>query len=164
MKKFALCGLILGLTACQEVKIPKPKTEPQTVEIPVKKVLPKESKWQFDKFIHVTDDNLKKLDNKATVSFTRSESNTGSVGIYSGCNHGGKPIEFDDTNARTIPPKPSRDENYLSTTMGCGDYDKTENAFVTFITQGNSYEFQGENLILTDKKGQKIQFKPLNYK
>ena len=59
-----------------------------------------------------------------------------------------------------LEPKLDKVENYLSTTMGCGSYELTENAFIQFIIQGNKYEFQGEKLILGDTKGQKIQFKP----
>lgn len=169
MKKLILCCFTLTLIACNDVKTVANNTQINSVENKAqtqkfdaqsKKLLPKDSRWQFDKFINVTDEDLKKLQSNATVSFTRGSKNIGSVGVYSGCNHGGKPMEFDDTNFRTVPPKPEKDEGYVGTAMGCIDYDATEDSFITFITDGNVYEFQGENLILTDNKGQKIQFKP----
>lgn len=165
MKKLVLCYLGLTLVACNDVKtvptntqIVESRTQIQKIESQTKKLLPKESHWQFDKFINVTDENLKKLQSKATVRFIRGDKNLNGVEIYSGCNGGTGVIEFDDKNFRTL--RPNTYKGFVTTQIGCRSYEPTENAFVSFITQGNTYEFQGENLILTDKKGQKLQFKP----
>lgn len=157
MNKAIFCSLPLALVACHDIKPIQQSTKTLAVETVSRSLLPKDSYWQFDKLIYVTDENLKKLENKATVRFTRGDKNLGDVGIYSGCNAGGTVIEFDDKNFRTVKP---RNQGYVGNAMGCVDYNKTENAFVGFITDGNTYDFQGEKLILTDSKGQKIQFKP----
>lgn len=158
MRKIIGCCLVLSLVACHDVKTVETNTHTQSAKAPTKKLLPKDSQWQFDKFINVTDGNLKKLQSKATVRFTRGDKNLNGVEIYSGCNGGGAVIGFDDKNFRTF--RPNSYKGYLTTEMGCGSYEPTENAFINFITSGNTYEFQGEKLILTDTKGQKIQFKP----
>ena len=68
MKKLILCCFTLTLIACNDVKTVANNTQINSVENKAqtqkfdaqsKKLLPKDSRWQFDKFINVTDEDLK---------------------------------------------------------------------------------------------------------